>query len=278
MRPLPLLLLLLAAPVALAAPSPVTASWSPERVVLGQDAQVTVEVHVPPGSGPVRGVASSGGFTQDRVEGGEVRTFQWTPPDVRHPLLAVLAFWLEGGTAPPEPAVLRIPLLGKTRLDVSTAAGADVVVEVGGTRFGPVRADGRGRARVPVEVPPGVRVAQVLASHDSRNTHATIPLDPPEAAPLAAAFTPTPLDSGTVGWLLVAGESGLRSDTLEVSAEGATLSAAHGDSPPRYRVTPGAESTTIAVTVRRRGHKDTVRAETPVAPRAVARVEPSPRS
>ena len=234
MRPLPLFLLLLVAPVAWAAPPGVTVSWTPERVVLGRDARVTVEVRVPPGSGPVRGAASSGTFSHEQVEGGEVRAFQWTPPPVHHPLVAVLAFWLEGGTEssavqPPTPAVVRIPLLGKTQLDVATEAGASVVVEVGGTRFGPVQADDRGRARVPVEVPPGVRSASVLATRDTLRTRAAIPLDPPQEAPLVAALTPTPLSARDGGWLLVAGEEGLRPEDLLLYAEGATLLTEAGD-------------------------------------------------
>jgi hypothetical protein len=260
MRPLPLLLLLLAAPVALAAPPPPTASWTPERVVLGRDSRVVVEVRVPEGSGPVRGAASSGAFASDRVEGGAVRTFQWTPPPVRHPLVAVLAFWVEGGAEPPAVTVLRVPLLGKTQLEVSTAAGADVVVEVDGTRFGPVKANARGKARVPVEVPPGVRVAQVLATRQTLTTHASIPLDPPDEAPLVAALTPAPLPSGAGGWLLVAGEPGLRQDALELSFEGAKASPEPGTEPPRYRVTPEASATTVSVQVRRKGRKETARA------------------
>ncbi|MFP2927359.1 hypothetical protein ACLESO_19610, partial [Pyxidicoccus sp. 3LG] len=64
------------------------------------------------------------------MEGGPVRTFRWTPPSVRFPLVAVFAFWVERGAEPSDVAIARVPLLGKTRLDVSTAAGASVVVEV----------------------------------------------------------------------------------------------------------------------------------------------------
>jgi hypothetical protein len=265
MRPLPLLLLLLAAPLAWAAPPGVTVSWTPARVVLGQDTRVTVEVRVPAGSGPVRGAASSGTFARERMEGGEVRAFEWTPPSVRYPLVAVLTFWLEGGedasaTKPLEWAVVRIPLLGKTRLEVSTDAGASVVVEVGGTRFGPVQADDRGRARVPVEVPPGIRSARVLATRDTQQTRAVIPLDPPQEEPLVVALTPSPLPARDGGWLLVAGEEGLRPGALVLSAEGATLSAEPGGTPLRYRVTPAPDARAITVTVRRKGREDRARA------------------
>jgi hypothetical protein len=280
MRPLPLLLLLLAAPLAWAAPPGVRVSWTPARVVLGQDTRVTVEVRVPVGSGPVRGAASSGTFARERMDGGEVRAFEWTPPSVRYPLVAVLTFWLEGGAdaseaKPLEWAVVRIPLLGKTQLDVSTAAGASVVVEVGGTRFGPVQADDSGRARVPVEVPPGVRSASVLATRETLHTRATIPLDPPQEVPLVAALTPSPLPLREGGWLLVAGEEGLRADALELSVEGATLSAVEG-APLRYRVTPAPDATAVTVTVRRKGHEDQARAVAEVTHVPVVVPPPAP--
>ncbi|MCY1023130.1 hypothetical protein [Pyxidicoccus sp. MSG2] len=303
MRPLPLLLLLLAAPLAWAAPPGVTVSWTPARVVLGQDTRVTVVVRVPAGSGPVRGAASSGTFAQERMEGGEVRAFEWTPPSVRYPLVAVLAFWLEGGAEasaakPLEWAAVRIPLLGKTQLDVSTAAGASVVVEVGDTRFGPVQADDRGRARVPVEVPPGVRSASVLATRETLRTRATIPLDPPQEVPLIAALAPSPLPVREGGWLLVDGEEGLRADALELSVEGATLSDDEGrrtdapvvpsvgetpsaveGAPLRYRVTPAQDATAVTVTVRRKGHEDRARAVAEVTrvPVVVPPPAPEPR-
>ncbi|WP_164020156.1 hypothetical protein [Pyxidicoccus trucidator] len=275
MRPLPLLLLLLAAPLARAAPPGVTVSWTPERVVLGQDSRVALKVRVPKGSGPVRGAASSGTFTRERVEGGEVRVFEWTPPPVRYPLVAVLAFWVEdgaplpgvapskaeaAGSGPSEVGVVRIPLLGKTQLDVSTDAGASVVVEVDGKHFGPVKADDRGRARVPVEVPPGVLSASVLATRDTLRTRAAIPLDPPTEQPLVAALLPSPLPATGGGWLLVAGEEGLVHGDVELSVEGARLSAVSEESLLRYRVTPKADATAITVTVRRKGQDDTARA------------------
>src|SRR5690349_9869255 len=97
--------------VAVAAAPEVRAT--PAQVVLGQDTAVELEVQVREGAGPVRAAASSGSFAQPVVEGGALRKFQWTPPEVRYPLPAVLAFWVEKPSGPPEVAVIRIPLLGR---------------------------------------------------------------------------------------------------------------------------------------------------------------------
>ncbi len=267
MRLLPLLLQLITAPSARAE---VGVSWEPRRVVLGRDTQVVLQVRVPPGSGPVRAAASSGAFASDRLEGGPVRTFHWTPPAVRYPLTAVLTFWVEGPGEPSELAVLRIPLLGQTTLDVSTAAGASVVVVVGEARFGPVRADARGKARVPVEVPPGVRHARVLATRGDLNTDAAIPLDAPQHVPLVAALTPSPLPKEG-GWLLLAGEGALEAKHLKLSAEDADLSSAGARDVLLYRVKPDEDATSVTVTVRQGKGRD---ATTHTVTAAVATPEP----
>ncbi|AEI67242.1 hypothetical protein [Corallococcus macrosporus] len=228
LRALPLLLTVLATPVAgTAAPVPDDSgvSWSPERIVLGADTLVELKLQVPAGTGPLHAAASTGAFVADRVEGGAVRLFQWRPPSVRYPLVAVLLFWAAapGPDSPPQVTVVRLPLVGLTELDVATAAGANVEVEVADRRFGPVKANGRGRARVPVEVPPGVRKARVLAMRGTLRTDATVPLDPPPGSPLAAVLTPSPLPPSAGGWLLMAGEAPLRGGDLDVEVEGAVV-------------------------------------------------------
>lgn len=225
LRALPLLMVL-AMPVAgIAAPPDVTVSWSPERIVLGTDAPVTLKVQVPAGTGTLHAATSTGTFASDRVEGGAVRLFEWRPPTVRYPQVAVLLFWTDAPTAdaPPPVTVVRLPLVGLTELDVATAAGAHVEVEVADRRFGPVRANAQGQARVPVEVPPGVRRARVLATRGTLRTDATVPLDPPPDSPLAAALTPSALPAVEGGWLLLAGEAPLHASDVDVVAEGAVV-------------------------------------------------------
>ncbi|WIG97276.1 hypothetical protein [Myxococcus sp. SDU36] len=247
LRALPLLMVL-AMPVAGMAGAPdVTVTWSPERIVLGTDAPVTLKVQVPAGTGPLHAAASTGTFASNRVEGGAVRLFDWRPPSVRYPQVAVLLFWTDApaADAPPPVTVVRLPLVGLTELDVATAAGAHVEVEVANRRFGPVRANGRGQARVPIEVPPGVRQARVLATRGTLRTDATVPLDPPPDSPLAAVLTPPALPSVEGGWLLMADEAPLRASDVDVVAEGAVVAPAPEDtrttSLPSAVVAPAAE-------------------------------------
>ncbi|GHG96112.1 hypothetical protein [Comamonas sp. JC664] len=263
LRALPLLLWWLAMPLASTAATPqARVSWRPERIVLGRDTQVAIQVQVPGGAGSVHAAASSGSFVSDRVDGGAVRAFQWRPPPERYPQVAVLLFWAEGASpgAPPWVTVARLPLVGQTELDVVTAAGANVEVEVAERRFGPVRANGRGKARVPVEVPPGVRRARVLATRETLRTDATVPLDAPPESPLAVALTARPLPASDGGWLLVAGPAPLRAEDVTVAADGATARMA----PPHL---PAGNTDTRAETRRSREEADSssTRSETPRA-------------
>ncbi|RKH43237.1 hypothetical protein D7X96_32980 [Corallococcus interemptor] len=247
MRPplqLAVCLFVLGAAVARAEPPEVEAT--PGRVVLGQDATVEVRVRVPKGAGPVRAAASSGTWAQAKLEGGAERVFHWTPPPVRYPLWAVLAFWVEDGRAP-EVTTVRLPLLGRTTLDVSTAAGAEVVVAVGDARFGPVKADGHGRAQVPVEVPPDATEARVLATRGTLTTDRRAPLEVPAARPLVVALTPDPLPVEGGGWLIIegAGER-ITPSELAVVAEGATVKPEGA----RYTVRPRADAKDVSVSVR----------------------------
>jgi hypothetical protein len=233
---------------------------TPARVVLGKDTSVELEVRVPPGSGPVRAAASSGSFAQPVVvEGGPLRKFQWTPPDVRYPLQAVLIFWVDAPPRPPEVTVLRIPLIGRTTLPVTTDPRAQVVIEIGESRFGPVKADRRGKAQVPIEVPPGVKEARVLATRGEVQTQRQIKLDVPNYRPLVAALTPEPLPRSG-GWLVVAGEEGLSAEALALTAQGARVEPQPG-TPVRYRVSPAKDAQTVSVEARRREGKDTARAQ-----------------
>jgi hypothetical protein len=251
-------LAVLAVPRSAAAAAPEVRA-APERLVSGQGTVVELQVRVPVRAGPVRAAASSGSFAQAVAEGGPVRTFQWTPPEVKHPLLAILAFWVEVPQGPPEVAIVRLPLLGRTTLPISTDPGAEVVIEIAGSRFGPVKANRRGQAQVPVEVPPGVKSARVLATRGELQTDKVASIEVPDHRPLVALLSPDPLPSSG-GWLVVAGEEGLEASALELTVGGAQVEP-QGGAPLRYRVLPQEGATSVSVEVRRRKGKDTARAE-----------------
>jgi hypothetical protein len=236
---------------------------TPARVVLGQDTAVELEVQVPEGTGAVRAKASAGSFTQEGVEGGAVRKFQWKPPDIRYPLPAFLLFWVSTPQGPPEVAVVRIPLLGRTNLPVTTDPGAEVVIDIAGAHFGPVKADRRGRAQVPVEVPPGMKEAHVLATRGTLKTDRVVKLDVPTHRPLVAVLSPDPLPVDSGGWLVVAGEEPLSAADLQLTADGARLEPQPG-TPLRYRVSPAPQARSVSVEVRRREGQDTTRAQASV--------------
>ncbi|QSQ15540.1 hypothetical protein [Myxococcus landrumensis] len=256
---LPFLVLAVAASTAMAAapssPPPLKVVASPARVILGRDSAVSLQVRVPSGTGPVRAAASSGRFTQERLDEGSVRVFRWTPPSVRHPLMAVFVFWVETNEGPPEATVFRLPLLGHTTLDVATAPGASVEVWLGEARFGPVQANARGKARVPLEVPPGINAARVLATRGSLRTDAATPLDVPRTSPRVAVFSPSPLPSKG-GWLLVAGDVPLDVERVKPSVDGATLGDGTGRELARFRVVPKPEATTVTARVRGEGAEE----------------------
>lgn len=245
----------------------------PARVLLGRDTGVKLEVRVPEEAGPVHAAASSGSFARPVVEDGPVRVFQWTPPEVRYPLAAILVFWVEGQKGPPEVAVVRVPLLGRTTLPITTDPGAEVVIEIAEARFGPVKANRRGKAQVPVEVPPGVKEARVLATRGTLKTDRRVPLEVPPHQPLVAVLPEDPLPRSG-GWLVVAGEGGVEASALELTAAGARVKPERG-SPGRYRVLPEKGAQQVSVEVRRRGAADSARAKASIAPEApVALVAP----
>ncbi|HSP77952.1 MAG TPA: hypothetical protein VLQ93_05460 [Myxococcaceae bacterium] len=272
--PLPLLLLLLTLPsLTAAAPFPVTAS--PEQVVLGQDTKVLVQVKVPRGAGPLRAVASSGSLMPLPTTARGVYAYRWVPPDIRYPLLAVLAFWVETPEGPPELTTLHIPLLGRTELEASTAPGAEVVVELGGRRFGPVQANRKGRVRVPVEVPPGAGEARLLATSKGLQTDRIARLDLPPERPLLALLGPDVFPSNGSGWLVLHGQEPAPASEVELKVEGASLEAVDA-ARGLFRVKPSPEARAVVVDARWKDGTGSARAMAPVVAPIVAHVSPTP--
>lgn len=216
-RPLPLVLLLWSASPALGAPP--TISVEPAQVVLGETGAVTVRVGAVAPGARLAFAASFGELKEESTSGTE-RRFRWTPPDSRIPAIALLLFWTGGEEGPPDVGVVRLPLIGRTDLEVATEAGAEVRVQVGPRTFGPVRADPQGKAVVPIQVPPGVFDVRVLGQGAGKATEVSIPLGVPEYNPLFAIIGPDPLYVKGLGWLWVFDASDFYTDKLLLSVRG----------------------------------------------------------
>ncbi|HEX8539753.1 MAG TPA: hypothetical protein VF664_19985, partial [Cystobacter sp.] len=269
-----LTLLLLALP-GLAGAEPLPVTLLPSEVVLGRDPVVVVRVTVPPDAAPLRAAASTGRLTRQRSSKPGESLFIWTPPDIRYPLLAVLAFWTDSPGGPPEITRVPIPLLGRNELTVDTAAGAQVVVEVAGRSFGPTRADRRGKAKVTVQVPPGVSKASVrVTSSRQRPSLRTIPLDVPPEQPLLAVMSPESLPAGGDGWLVLMGEQPVPGSELRLRVQGAST---REELPSVFRVKPEPGANAVVVDAQRADGTGSARLTAHVVA-AVARFTPVPAS
>lgn len=212
---------------------------STSELTLGEDPHV--EVRVSTGDPSELATAVSAGTLTLHTVGPDGAVYHWQPPEIRHPTVAVLAFW-ERTAARPDVAVARVALKGRTVLEMDTDRGASVMVQVSGERFGPVTADDTGRVRVPIVVPPGARKAQAIATSRGRETSRTVPLEIPTTRPFAFAAGPETLpESG--GWAQVIqgdpaneGIVALISDEAEVTFVEASGGAA------TFRIVPRAEA------------------------------------
>jgi len=232
---------------------------SPAKVLLGATAEVTIEVHSS-NAGALRSHASTGALSPKQVLGPNTARYTWTPPGDRFPQIAQVLFWTERGSNPPDLAVLRIPLVGRTDLEVNTEPRADVRVEVGDRSFGPRKADGRGHAVIPVEVPPGLEKAKVLSEVGGSSKAVEVALDPPPFNHLTVVMGPEPLPRSG-GWAWVVASGALDQDTLDLKPSGGVASpwpAPPTTYPDRalLQVRPEGGAQSMTLTVRTRGPKD----------------------
>jgi hypothetical protein len=170
------------------APAPVAGlrvTVTPERefLVLGVDADVTVDVEVVgPGSDgatPTRVFATVGALEMPAATGapGHFRA-RYLPPAERYPQVALLVVEVGIG-AQRLRGVARLPLHGSTEMALRTDPSAQVTLRVGERSFGPVAADRQGHVKIPIEVPPGLRVGVARAvDHDGNVRETEVDLQP----------------------------------------------------------------------------------------------------
>jgi hypothetical protein len=175
-----------------ASAAPLKVTTAPPEVVLGKGLDVvTVTVEGFPGKGKVFADASVG--TVERVDptdrGVKIR---YRPPDESYPQTLCLLLWRDAGAV----QVVRLPLLGRTQIPVKTRKQAVVRVRVAGKEFGPVTTGASGRVTVPVEVPPGARMATVEVT-DKVGMQSTrqVAIRQPSYNQLALGVSPGTIDS-----------------------------------------------------------------------------------
>jgi hypothetical protein len=235
------------APVRAGAALDVTAE--PSKIVLGVDTRVLLRVRNVPSGAKLHAFVSQGALEPQpgQVPPGE-SDFAWTPPGAHVPASALVAFWTEGDM--PDVATIALPLLGRTDVEAHTEPGASVTVELAGRQFGPVKADAKGHSAVPVEVPPNVRSAKVIAESGTQKTTRDVALDVPASDPMAVVFTAEPLLSRSKNWLIVMEAEPIATDALGIQFAGATsaLRAGHAGW-ALYEVVPDGSPTGVDVRV-----------------------------
>ncbi|HVR02524.1 MAG TPA: hypothetical protein VMT47_10350 [Polyangia bacterium] len=166
-------------PTPASAPAGVQVTLTPARefVLLGADTEVTINVEVSgPGSevlAPTRTFATVGTLELPRPTGVPGRfTARYVAPADRFPEVALLVAEVGGG-AQRLRGVARLPLHANTEMPLRTSPLAEVTLRVGGKSFGPVVADKQGHVKIPIEVPPGVRVGTARAVDHNGNVNET---------------------------------------------------------------------------------------------------------
>jgi hypothetical protein len=130
----------------------------PGRVVLGADREAEVHIELDPQVTGLELFASRGEVGPvTQVKPGVFRA-TYVPPRQSVPLEVILVALARGQQGTLDGWAV-LPLWGQGEAEVRTRPGTPVTLQVGSESFGPVHADPKGLARIPVKVPPGVHEA-----------------------------------------------------------------------------------------------------------------------
>jgi hypothetical protein len=199
------------------------------KLLLGTDTQVdvTLDVRGPESAtfAPVRAVANIGTLEMPRPAGAPGHfSARYVPPPERYPQVALLVVELASGSRRMH-VVARIALEGSTVVPFHTSPGASVTMRIGDRNFGPATADQRGRAEIPILVPPGVRAGVARAvDHNGAARETQVDLQP---APFArvVVLAPSTLDVGSFSEIVLLA---VEPDGAPANPAGLTLSASAG--------------------------------------------------
>lgn len=177
-------------PVSPSRAHPTTAAASPAALTLGTDKTANVTFGFTGGEPsvlaqiPVVHAVSVGTLTNLTNLGGGQYGGLYTAPTVNVPQVALVTA-VDGGDPTRGYAAVAIPLAAKVDQAVQVKPGASVLLKVGGRDFGPVTADSKGRAKIPVVVPAGTLTATRVVVVDGNPVEEPFTLSVPETRRLA---------------------------------------------------------------------------------------------
>ena len=133
--------------------------------------------------------ASLGQVSKVEALGGGRFRATFTPPPEHHPLVALFEVRIEARGKVTR-AWASLPIRASAVLKIETKRHARVNVDVGPLKYGPVRANGRGKVRLHALVPPGVATATVHSVDEAGNSSdKQIPLYPKPYPRVRAALS-----------------------------------------------------------------------------------------
>jgi hypothetical protein len=146
-------------------------------IVLGRNNSAKITLRRPEGHPSPVLLVNTGNISQP-VESKGLLIATYTPPKQLFPQVAIIAAvskdgWLLDWVA--------VPLYGETVVHTATEARAKVVVRIADRKFGPVKANRRGRARIGIVAPPGVTTGTTISRDRLGNVKkTTFKLDVPK--------------------------------------------------------------------------------------------------
>ncbi len=235
----------------------------PSPLILGDVAEVEVLIRAPETEAvagrPLRLSVNVGRFGPvERLASGEYRA-RYRLPETRFPQVALVAAWRETG---PDADIrfFRIPLHGRTDVPVEARRGAEVSIKVGDETFGPVAAR-RGRAVIPIVVPPGVGQVTVTSVRGPQRSQAEIATGVPPYNRLTLALAPYKVrsdgESHAMLHVYVDRDPPVGPSSVSVSAPSGRVRFVDRQGPRlRYRYTPDRAESAGSVVIKGRVRKD----------------------
>jgi hypothetical protein len=145
---------------------------APESMLLGGHDEAVLRFKAEPGEG-VRLFTNVGEIGEPTSAGDGIWEARYVPPRQKYPQVAIVAAI---GTDRQRIDWVSIPLLGRPEVTTRSEPLSVVFVDVEKRRYGPLRTNHRGEARLRVWVPPGVSRATTVA-RDALGNQRSAPLD-----------------------------------------------------------------------------------------------------